>query len=232
MLRLTFLLLISLIGYSINADDSPDLSQLQSPFIEGETLFISGPIDSHIYDYFSRERNRIIASVKKISLNSYGGSHNWSLEVARQIRDLNLFTLVDEGSVCASACVYLFGAGKERWMHNSVWLGLHGARLSGHYISTFHGSCFVSISGEMTFIEDLDGCKESIDNWYEIAMTATQRAFDSLELSGVSPDLREDYFALPDDENWFRFNNVIRKPDWVLQPEEALSYGLATQIIE
>ena len=81
--------------------------------------------------------------MKYISFNSYGGNHNWGLDVARKIKELGKITILKKGNVCASACVYLFAAGVERIMETDTWLGIHGARLGGNFVSTFAGVCFV-----------------------------------------------------------------------------------------
>jgi hypothetical protein len=64
-----------------------------------------------------------------------------------------------------------------------------------------------------------------------MAMKYTNLGFDFLEAGGISPRLRETYFSMPDEERWYERFNVVRKPDWVLTPEEALGFQLVTRIL-
>jgi hypothetical protein len=89
------------------------LRRIISPHIEGDTLVIEGEIDSHIYDYLQYEAAKI-APLKIITLNSLGGNNDWALEIARKVKELGKVTLLAEGHYCASACVYIFAAGRER----------------------------------------------------------------------------------------------------------------------
>ena len=122
-------------------NDVADLARarrLVSPRIEGDALIIEGKIDSHIYDYLQYEAAKIIP-VKVIELNSLGGSNEWALEIARKIRELGKTTVLLSGHSCASACAYLFAAGRERVASEDTWIGVHGARLGASYLTTFQG---------------------------------------------------------------------------------------------
>lgn len=208
-----------------------DLNKLYSPRIVGDTLLIKGRIDSHIYDFLSREA-KAVEKVTRIELNSLGGNSSWALDVARKIQLLGKTTVLPQGNFCASACVYLFAAGKERIAGKEAWLGIHGARLGAGFVTTFQGVCFVDLEEGPAFEPRKKGCREFLADWYGKAMKATTDAFDFMESNGVSRSLRETYFAMPDDEKWYEQANVIRKPDWFLVAPEAVKYGLVTQIGE
>jgi hypothetical protein len=208
-----------------------DLNKLYSPRIVGDTLVIKGRIDSHIYDFLSREA-KPIERVTRIELNSLGGNHTWALEVAKKIQLLGKTTVLPEGNFCASACVYLFAAGKERLAGKETWLGVHGARLGTGFVTAFQGACFVDLEDGSVFEPRKKGCKDFLAEWYGKAMKATADAFDLMESNGVSRALRETYFAMPDDEKWYEQANVIRKPDWFLVAPEAVKYALVTSLAE
>ncbi len=207
-----------------------DLDKFYSPSIEGEVLTIKGVIDSHIYDYLAREA-KALEKVKIIELNSFGGNTNWALEIARKIQGLHKTTRLSSGNFCASACVYLFAAGVEREASADTWLGVHGARLGAYYRTTFDGLCMMETEEGAVFNPKLKGCQAFLNQWYDAAMKATVEAFEVMESSGVSRELRDTYFGLPDDPEWYSFYNVLRKPDWVLTPAQALGFNLVTQVL-
>lgn len=227
----SLLVLLSLVfAFSAAADPSYEsLSKILSPYIKGDTLFIEGRMDSHVYNYLAYEA-KAVEKIKYISVNSYGGNHNWTLEAAKKIQELNKITILKKGNVCASACVYLFAAGKERIMEESTWLGVHGARLSGAYATNFYGLCFVDLEDGSVFMEKKKGCNEFLTSWYDISYKATSLAFDLMESNGISLAARQYYFSLEDDPNWHEHLNILKKPDWVISPEEAIKYNFATQI--
>lgn len=205
-----------------------DLNKLYSPRIIGETLLIKGRIDSHIYDFLSREA-KSIEKVTRIELNSLGGNTAWALDVAKKIQLLGKATVLPEGNFCASSCVYLFAGGKERIADKDAWLGLHGARLGAGFVTAFQGICFVELEEGPLFEPRKKGCQGFLKEWHDKAMKATTDAFDFMESNGVSRSLRDTYLAMPDDEKWYEQANVIRKPDWFLVVPEAVKYNLVTQ---
>lgn len=218
-------------GFVCQAEENifPELSKYYSPTIKGDTLYIKGKIDSHIYDYISIEY-KAMAKVKYVSLNSFGGSHDWGLEIGQKIQQLGKITILKSGNVCASACVYIFGSGKERLMSKDTWLGVHGARLGAGYNSSFLGLCFVHAETGHVFKENKSGCKDFLQSWYDISLKATNKAFDLIEKAGVSAELRTYYFSLDDNPNWYEQVNILKKPDLVIDSEMSLKYSLATGI--
>lgn len=201
------------------------LTQPRSPSIQAGTLFIEGPIGSHIYDYLSYERERL-KDVQWVSLNSFGGDHDWSLEIARVIREQGLSTRLEPGAICASACLYLFASGRERIMSQDNWLGFHGARLNRKLIPTFWGLC-----GENPEMKTAsESCRTFVAEWTVVTETATHEALATLESFGISPDLRREYLSLPDDPDWLKRFNFFKKPDLVITAEVALRLQFATGI--
>jgi hypothetical protein len=213
-------------------DDSGSdrLHRLISPHIEGDALIIEGKIDSHIYDYLQYEAAKI-APLRVIALNSLGGSNDWALEIARKIKELGKTTVLPSGHFCASACVYLFAAGRERVAAEDTWIGVHGARLGVGYLTSFQGLCFVDLDRGSVFEPNKNGCPEFLAHWRALALASTNQAFDAMECNGVSPDLRSAYFQMADDPDWPAELNVVRKPDWRLTAAEALKYRLVTAVL-
>jgi len=209
---------------------SDRLRRLISPHIEGDALIIEGKIDSHIYDYLQYEAAKIVP-VKVIELNSLGGSHEWALEIARKIKELGKTTVLPSGHFCASACAYLFAAGRQRVAAEDAWIGIHGARLGVGYLTSFEGLCFVDFDTGSVFEPGKKGCPEFLAHWRALALASTNEAFDAMESNGVSPDLRSAYYQMPDDPDWPAELNVVRKPDWRLTAAEAMKYHLVTAVL-
>jgi hypothetical protein len=214
-------------------DDLGDLNRLRriiSPHIEGDTLIIEGRIDSHIYDYIQYEAASV-AKVRTIDLDSLGGNVEWALEVARKIKELGKTTVLRSQHYCASACAYIFAAGRERIAAEDTWIGIHGARLGPGYTTNFEGLCFGGLEGRNVFEPRKTGCREFLNHWYDVTLARTNEAFDAMETNGVSPDLRKAYFSMPDDPEWPAQMNAIRKPDWPLAAADALKYNLVTTVL-
>ena len=75
------------------------------------------------------------------------------------------------------------------------------------------------------------GCQKFLSEWYQLAMAQTTAAFDFMESNGVSPTLRQTYFAMPDDPEWPSELNVIRKPNWPINADVALTFNLVTKVL-
>jgi hypothetical protein len=210
--------------------DLDRLRRIISPHIEGDALIIEGRIDSHIYDYIQYEAARV-AAVRVVDLDSLGGNAEWALEIARKLKELGKTTLLRSQHYCASACAYIFAAGRERMAAEDAWIGIHGARLGPGYTTNFEGLCFEDLDGRSVFEPRKTGCREFLNHWYEVTLASTNEAFDLMESNGVSPDLRRTYFSMPDDPEWPAQMNAIRKPDWPLSADDALKYNLATRVL-
>jgi hypothetical protein len=214
-------------------DDSADLDRLRriiSPHIEGDTLIIEGRIDSHIYDYIQYEAPRV-AAVRVIELNSLGGNVEWALEIGRRIKELGKTTLLRSQHYCASACAFVFAAGRERVAAEDTWIGIHGARLGPGYTTNFQGLCFEDLERASVFEPRKVGCQKFLDHWYDVTLASTNEAFDKMESNGVSPDLRKTYLAMPDDPEWPAQMNALRKPDWPISAADAVRYNLVTRVL-
>lgn len=206
-----------------------ELRKTHSPVIVGDTLLIQGRIGSHIYDYLAYEQEKI-KNLQWMTLNSFGGDHTWALAIAEKIRDLGLNTRLQTGAYCASACVYIFASGQERFMEQDTWLGVHGARLGPSYQVQFYNNCPADLKSKSGNLPK--ACSDFLQYWYDKAFAETQKAFRWLESMGVSPKLAQMYFAFDDVDDWVEEMNVLKKPDWVIPAALAKELNLATTIEE
>ena len=205
--------------FAVDPDDNADLNRLRriiSPHIEGDARSSRAGSISHIYDYLQYEAVKI-AAVRVIDLDSLGGNVEWALAIARKVKELGKTTRLRSKHYCASACAYVFAAGRERIASEDAWIGIHGAHLGPGYLTNFEGLCFDDLEGRSIFEPRKTGCREFLNHWYEVTLTTTNEAFDLMESNGVSPELRKTYFAMPDDPGWPGQMNAIRKPDWPLR---------------
>lgn len=201
-------------------------TEIVSPVIRGDTLHITGRIDSHVYNFLAYEA-AALRNVRVLELDSYGGNITWALEIAKKLRTLKLTTKLASGNNCASACVVLFAAGARRLAAADAWFGIHGARGGDEFTRAFERSCF---TGEK-YDAALPGCATATNTWYESAKKMTGEYFGSMELSGVSRRLRDTYLAMPDDSDWVERLNILRKPDWVLPARDAMGFSLVTGVL-
>ncbi len=214
-----------------STDDPGNLNKIYSPWIEGDTLYIKGTIDSHIYDYLAMQAADV-AKVRVIDLNSFGGNSEWAMNIAKKIINLDKDTRLGSGHVCASACVFLYAAGKRRIAAADTWIGIHGVRLGAGFTTTFEGVCFTELETGSAFMPTKKGCADFVDHWYDVAKKATDDAFNLMESNGVSSSLRQTYYSMPEDPNWPQAMNVIRKPDRPLSSVDALKYSLVTDLTD
>ncbi len=232
-MRLCFWLLLLGVFGNVNlafADSGENLDIIHSPQIQGNVLYVKGVIGSHIYDYLAIEA-KALKNVTTVDLNSYGGNSPWAIEIGRKMQEMGFDTRLSDGSVCASACVYLFGSGKKRLAGRSTWLGIHGARLGAGHLTTFWGVCFVDLDDGSQFFPEKKGCQAFLKKWYADTMEMTLASFALIEKRGVSPRLKEDYFSRPDDPKWPAYGNVLRTENWELPSPEALDYALVTELL-
>lgn len=89
---------------------------------------VRGEITEKTYIDF---KNAITSSnkIKGVVLNSIGGNVDYAIRIATIIRDKGLLTQIPKGSVCNSACVYIFLSGKEAY--KSGHLGIHQMTYKG-----------------------------------------------------------------------------------------------------
>jgi ATP-dependent protease ClpP protease subunit len=210
-----------------------DLTSYVSPEIKGDTLYIYGTIDGHIYDYFAYNAKKM-DDVKVIELISFGGKVDMALDIAEKIKALKKITRIGKGGFCASACVPLFAAGVQRQMASDAWIGIHAARRGAYYAIQFDSLCKSTLAdGSVVFDATKEGCQDFLKTWYDKIAETTDKMFTFYEDNGTSRDFRKAYFELPllPDDKWIAEYNIMKTPDWVVSPELAKHYNLATEII-
>lgn len=223
---LFFLFQLFFSSHAQTGANGSDLNKIISPSISGSTLYIQGKIDSHIYDYLSYA-GESLQNIQWVSLNSFGGKHDWAMAVAHKLQTLNIKTRIESGSVCASSCVYLFMSGQERWMDQSTWLGVHGARLGLQYRIEFLQKCAGFSPSQLNLPGD---CEKILSSWYQVSYEATEAAFLWMQTQGASKELFNIYMGFENVDDWLDAGNVLRKPDWVIPAKDALSLSLATHL--
>jgi ATP-dependent protease ClpP protease subunit len=202
----------------------------QNLVVHGTTISISGEIDETLYDSFAY-LGAALKSIDTIELNSPGGNFEYAVLLSQKIQQLNVTTVVRSGASCASACVYLYSAGKKRIASRNSWFGVHGVRIGGDLAWRIITNCSSQDNSlhEQTFSR---ACHKMLDATKVWAQDATEKQFELLEANGVSPMLARTFYALQDDPNWIDNLNVMKKPDWVISAADAVHYGIVTDLLE
>ena len=67
---------------------------------------------------------------KSIVLNSNGGIVYEGIVIAAEVHDRRMMTFIFNGDVCFSICAPIFFSGKERFIQQDAYLGVHPAKSS------------------------------------------------------------------------------------------------------
>ncbi|MCQ0971099.1 hypothetical protein MLD63_11760 [Paracoccus sp. TK19116] len=95
-------------------------------FDEAENqITISGQIAVGDADRFAAWLEETRPAAREISLDSSGGSVADALAIGRTIRGAGYDTIVEDGSVCLSACPYLLAGGVTRRASEGATVGVH-----------------------------------------------------------------------------------------------------------
>lgn len=89
---------------------------------DSTVMFLKGPIDARSSFAFSRALDEF-PGIRKVVLSSLGGDVYSALTIAREIDKRGLSTEIEIGSMCYSACAFLYLAGHDRQALGS--LGVH-----------------------------------------------------------------------------------------------------------
>ena len=90
-----------------------------------ETIRVTGQIAVGDADRFVRWLDETRPDAATVSLDSSGGSVADALAIGRLIRGAGYDTVVDDGSVCFSACPYLLAGGAQRRVTAGGSVGVH-----------------------------------------------------------------------------------------------------------
>ncbi|TKW66021.1 MAG: hypothetical protein DI616_12830 [Paracoccus denitrificans] len=100
----------------------PDSLQFE---IEGDAIRISGQIAGGDADRFASWMDQNQPAETRVSLDSSGGSVADALAIGRTIRAGGFDTIIEDGSVCLSACPYMFSGGVTRQATQGAVVGVH-----------------------------------------------------------------------------------------------------------
>ncbi len=114
------------------------------------TAWIFGAIEPGNYFDFRRIVRR--NNIETVVLDSPGGDVYEGLQIAAMIHDQGLSTFVPENALCASACAYLYFAGKERIAEGD--LGVH--QFFGEDDQGSVGSTQYTVSEIVGFLNEFD----------------------------------------------------------------------------
>lgn len=109
----------------VTADPARLRQTMTMTLAAGGTLLLEGTIDVGAAPRFAAEMDRIGEYVERIDLNSPGGSVLDALAIAREIRERELTTRVEAGSLCASSCPLILAGGAERIVVEGAAVGVH-----------------------------------------------------------------------------------------------------------
>lgn len=106
---------------------SPELLEqsLQIALGSGGALHLTGTFDIGSADRFTAEIAARGEYVETVVLDSPGGSVFDALAIGRLIKERELTTQVEAGSLCASSCPIVFASGAERIASANAAIGLH-----------------------------------------------------------------------------------------------------------
>ena len=93
--------------------------------IEGDAIRISGQIAGGDADRFTQWLDQHQPTETQVSLDSSGGSVSDALAIGRTIRSAGFTTIVEDGSVCLSACPYMLAGGTARQAAPGAVVGVH-----------------------------------------------------------------------------------------------------------
>lgn len=93
--------------------------------VEDGAIRISGQIAGGDADRFTQWLDQHQPVETQVSLDSSGGSVSDALAIGRTIRSAGFTTIVEDGSVCLSACPYLMAGGTTRQAAPGAVIGVH-----------------------------------------------------------------------------------------------------------
>lgn len=88
-------------------------------------IYIEGDIVAGDAEIFRAVAKRFVGRGAEVRLDSPGGALDQALEIGDMVRAVFFGTLVEDGAVCASACVFIQSAGVIRMLGETARIGLH-----------------------------------------------------------------------------------------------------------
>ena len=109
----------------VTADPAMLREAMKIELASGGVLRVSGTIDPGSAERFAAEIAQVGEYVKRIELNSPGGSVRDALAISRAIRERELDTAVADGALCASSCPLILAGGTARHAGSAAAIGVH-----------------------------------------------------------------------------------------------------------
>jgi hypothetical protein len=122
------------VGAPLHKADAANFKLLQSGsvIIEGEFM----PDDHIRLTNAIAQQNRRGKRVERIFLNSPGGEVIAGVQLAKVVYNSGIAVVVGKDRLCASMCVLVLAAGRERWAYPTAKLGVHSI---GSYVGNAKG---------------------------------------------------------------------------------------------
>lgn len=112
-------------GPAVTSDPETLRQPLSVRLGSGGTLNVTGTIDVGSAARFAAEFESVREYVKRVALDSPGGSVKDALEIGRAIRAAGIETSVAAGALCASSCPLVFAGGTKRHAAEAAAIGVH-----------------------------------------------------------------------------------------------------------
>jgi hypothetical protein len=127
-------ILLSALAVTADTAHAATITRQDPKDFAGIYITIEGHIEEHDGDKFTK----VLASVPGgrsivINLNSPGGSIVAALTIGEIVHRRGFSTLVSDYTTCASACSYIWLAGRSRWATGTSLIGFHGPGEASQY---------------------------------------------------------------------------------------------------
>lgn len=197
-------------------------SQQESCFFKGQKLYVNGLIGPKILFTL-----RAVPEIQEIYLHSPGGGVETAKQIAKEIRERNLTTILNPKAICASACTLLYQAGSVRLAHDDALLVYHCLAVGNvekRDLVMFCGSNPDQYEGE---------CLEKLNHSIESNFNATQKYFTENHVQlGMSQDFLDFFLSeKARDSKWFKYNNLCQRY-YGLGASEAIAYNIVQTLIQ
>lgn len=186
-------------------------------FVDGDILFVRGIIGSQTLSAF---RNH---PIRKINLNSPGGSTTIAEVFAREVRQLGVHTEVSQGSICYSSCTLVFQAGVKRTAHRQAQFLYHCIGLGPFMTQAIQQQC------GMNHNEYQGKCASDLEDLIVITKKSTAEYFENYPTYD-GQGLHERLMAEPDLVDWFESGNFCKKR-LVISAEETMPHDVVQELI-
>ncbi|MEW9919591.1 hypothetical protein AB2B41_08255 [Marimonas sp. MJW-29] len=162
--------------------------------VDGEPADISGDDVEQMRDVL-----RANPDIRVLEINSTGGGHYPSMELAALVIDFELDTHVEE--TCQSSCVPVFLGGAKRTMARGARIGFHQLSWDAEAVENYYNENREGFGWETPF---------DFAEWmYEDTQTETYNRLAYMVSRGVDPEFAIRTIRKPDTTLWFPYRSVL-----------------------